>query len=63
MTASIGSHRGSFGKGGPDFGIPSHVFAAQFGVIDLAFNRPRAQHGTGGLAFRCQLQQLILKSR
>src|SRR6266702_3194320 len=43
MTASIGSHCGSFGKGGPDLREPCHKLAAQRRVVDLALNGPRAQ--------------------
>src|SRR5258708_5664635 len=43
MTASIGSHCGSFGKGGPNFGESRHELAAQRRVVDLALDRARTQ--------------------
>jgi hypothetical protein len=43
MTASIGSHNGSFGKGSKDLGKPRNELAAQRRVVYLALHRARPQ--------------------
>jgi len=52
MTASMGSHRGSLGKGGQDLREAPYDLASQLFIIDLAFNRPRAQNPICGRSFR-----------